>query len=136
MGYRSCVAMMLYGKPGEVDMVVNMLQAKLDPYYERDLFERNVTSSLTEWNNQTIRTVTWEFNDIKWYSELDNYREAIFSWVDSITEEQEPPLADNKVMLACDFVRIGEQNDDVEEHYSQYSDYRLQVVRRITIDGA
>jgi hypothetical protein len=35
--------------------------------------------------------------------------------------------------LAVDFVRIGEENTDVEEQFSELTDYRLSISRRIEL---
>jgi hypothetical protein len=127
MGYRSCVALMLYGTPDKVDMVEAMLLQKLDPEYDRALFER-VKQMCDE---KGERTILWTFDDIKWYSELDSYKDAMFSWVHDINEAEPDHERDYK--LAVEFVRVGEEYEDNEAAYSDFSDCALCISRKIEI---
>lgn len=127
MGYRSCVALLLYGTPDKVDMVDNMLIQRLDPEYDRALFER-VKQMRDE---EGERTILWTFNDIKWYSELDSYKDDLFRWVDDINEAE--PDHERNFKLAVEFVRIGEEHEDNEVAYSIYADNALDISRRIEI---
>ena len=127
MGYRSCVALMLYGTPDKVDMVEAMLLQKLNPEYDRALFER-VKQMCDE---KGERTILWTFDDIKWYSELDSYKDAMFSWVHDINEAEPDHERDYK--LAVEFVRVGEEYEDNEVAYSIYADNALEITRNIEI---
>jgi hypothetical protein len=127
MGYRSCVALLLYGTPEKVDMVEAMLVQRLDPEYDRALFER-VKQMRDE---EGERTILWTFDDIKWYSELDSYKDAMFSWVDDINEAVPDHERDYK--LAVEFVRVGEEYEDNEVAYSIYADNALEITRNIEI---
>ena len=127
MGYRSCVALLLYGTPEKVDMVDNMLIQRLDPEYDRALFER-VKQMRDE---EGERTILWTFDDIKWYSELDSYKDAMFSWVHDINEAEPDHERDYK--LAVEFVRVGEEYEDNEAAYSDFSDCALCISRKIEI---
>jgi len=136
MGYRSCVALMVYGEPEQVDMVDNLLLQKLNPEYEREMFERQkqVVDEEVGWDDSKPkykqRTILWTFDDIKWYSELQAYQSDIFEWVSQIDSERKD---DSGLTLCCEFVRIGEENTDVEEEYSDHADYRLCVSRSISM---
>jgi len=127
MGYRSCVALLLYGTPDKVDMVDNMLIQRLDPEYDRALFER-VKQMRDE---EGERTILWTFDDIKWYSELDSYKDDLFRWVDDINEAE--PDHERNFKLAVEFVRIGEEHEDNEVAYSIYADNALDISRTIEI---
>lgn len=127
MGYRSCVALMLYGTPDKVDMVEAMLVQKLNPEYDRALFER-VKQMRDE---EGERTILWTFDDIKWYSELDSYKDDLFRWVDDINEAEPDHERDYK--LAVEFVRVGEEYEDNEVAYSNYADNALEITRNIEI---
>lgn len=127
MGYRSCVALLLYGTPDKVDMVDNMLIQRLDPEYDRALFER-VKQMRDE---EGERTILWTFDDTKWYSELDSYKDDLFRWVDDINEAVPDHERDYK--LAVEFVRIGEDYEDNELAYSIYADNALDISRTIEI---
>jgi hypothetical protein len=128
MGYRSCVAMAVYGTPQKVDMVDALLLQKLHPEYDRDMFER--VKQVCNYEDGE-RCILWTFDDIKWYSDLDIYKDDVFSWVDSMVDEEANHERD--WTLAVDFVRIGEENTDVEEQFSELTDYRLSISRRIEL---
>ena len=127
MGYRSCVALLLYGTPEKVDMVDNMLIQRLDPEYDRALFER-VKQMRDE---EGERTILWTFDDIKWYSELDSYKDDMFRWVDDINEAV--PEQERDYKLAVEFVRVGEEYEDNEVAYSNYAKNDLCISRKIEI---
>ena len=127
MGYRSCVALLLYGTPDKVDMVDNMLIQRLDPEYDRALFER-VKQVRDE---EGERTILWTFDDIKWYSGLDSYKDDMFRWVDDINEAV--PEQERNFKLAVEFVRVGEEYEDNEVAYSIYADNALEITRNIEI---
>ena len=127
MGYRSCVALLLYGTPDKVDMVDNMLIQRLDPEYDRALFERLKQMR----DEEGKRTILWTFDDIKWYSELDSYKDDMFRWVDDINEAV--PEQERNFKLAVEFVRVGEEYEDNEVAYSIYADNALEITRTIDI---
>jgi hypothetical protein len=135
MGYRSCVALMLYGTPEKVDMVEAMLVQRLDPEYDRALFERVKQMRDEEVDHgkskATQRTILWTFDDIKWYSGLDSYKDDMFRWVDDINEAEPDHERDYK--LAVEFVRVGEEYEDNEVAYSIYADNALEITRNIEI---
>ncbi len=128
MGYRSCVAMAVYGTPQKVDMVDALLLQKLDPEYYKDLFER--VKQVYNYEDGE-RCILWTFDDIKWYSDLDTYKDDVFNWVDSMVDEEANHERD--WTLAVDFVRMGEENTDNEEQFSELTDYRLSISRRIEL---
>jgi hypothetical protein len=118
---------MLYGTPDKVDMVEAMLVQRLDPEYDRALFER--VKQMRDEKGE--RTILWTFDDIKWYSELDSYKDDLFRWVDDINEALPDHERDYK--LAVEFVRVGEEYEDNEVAYSNYADNALCISRKIEI---
>jgi hypothetical protein len=126
---------MLYGTPDKVDMVEAMLLQKLNPEYDRALFERVKQMRDEEVDHgkskATQRTILWTFDDIKWYSELDSYKDDLFRWVDDINEAEPDHERDYK--LAVEFVRVGEEYEDNEVAYSIYADNALEITRNIEI---
>jgi hypothetical protein len=126
---------MLYGTPDKVDMVEAMLIQKLNPEYDRALFERVKQMRDEEVDHgkskATQRTILWTFDDIKWYSELDSYKDDLFRWVDDINEAEPDHERDYK--LAVEFVRVGEEYEDNEVAYSIYADNALEITRNIEI---
>jgi len=118
---------MLYGTPDKVDMVEAMLVQKLNPEYDRALFER--VKQMRDEKGE--RTILWTFDDTKWYSELDSYKDDLFRWVDDINEAEPDHERDYK--LAVEFVRIGEDYEDNELAYSNYANNTLDISRKIEI---
>lgn len=131
MGYRSEVVIALYGTPDKVDLVDNMLLQKLDPEYDRAVFERvkQVKDEILE--SGVRRVVLWTFSWIKWYDKADDYKRALFEWVEQIMGEQ--PDHERSYTLAVDFIRIGEDFSDSEVEYSDHSDMLLTVARKIDL---
>lgn len=129
MGYRSCVAMMLYGEPSKVDIVDALLLQRLSDEYDRELFER-VKQTHEE---KGERCVLWTFDNIKWYDDLDHYRDKLFGWVTEIMEQRNKEATEEKWWIACEFVRVGEDTDDIDTQYSYDADYRLGIERTINI---
>ena len=120
--------MAVYGTPQKVDMVDALLLQKLDPEYYKDLFER--VKQVYNYEDGE-RCILWTFDDIKWYSELDTYKDDVFNWVDSMVDEEANHERD--WTLAVDFVRMGEESTDNEEQFSELTDYRLSISRRIEL---
>ena len=131
MGYRSNVALLLYGTPDKVDLVDNMLLQKLNPEYDRPYFERCKQVKDETLNGGVRRLILWTFSDVKWYSEMDAYKDALFEWVYQIMEEQ--PDHERNYTLAYEFMRLGENDDDNEVAYSDHSDLLLGLVRKIDL---
>lgn len=126
MGYRSCAAIALYGDTKEVDMVDALLLQKLDPEYYQDLWEEQKQVK----DNGAVRTILWTFDDIKWYSEMDRYKDNLFHWVESVNEGRED---DEAQPLCVEFVRFGEESDDTEVQRSMDSEYLLNIQRTIEL---
>ena len=131
MGYRSNVALLLYGTPDKVNLVDSMLLQKLSPEYDRPYFERCKQVKDETLKGGVRRFILWTFSDVKWYSEMDEYKDALFDWVYQIMEEQ--PDHERNYTLAYEFMRLGENDDDNEVAYSDHSDLLLTLVRKIDL---
>lgn len=135
MGYRSNVALLLYGTPEKVDIVDALLLQKLDDVHDRDMFEatKQVHDEQISYGEVTAlrRSILWQFNDIKWDSQMDAYKTHVFDWVYDINEET--PDHEKSWSLNVEFVRTGENLEDIEEAYSENSDYRLYISREIVV---
>lgn len=131
MGYRSCVAIALYGDPKEVDMVDALLLQKLDPEYYRDLWEEQKQVKDVG-NNQgdNTRMIVWTFDDVKWYSEMNEYKDRLFHWVNDINDGRE---GDETQPLCIEFARFGEDSGDTEVDRSMDSEYLLDIQRTISL---
>ena len=108
-------------------MVDNLLLQSLNPEYDRALFER--LKQVCDKGGE--RTIMWTFDDIKWYSELDSYKDDLFRWVDDMNEAE--PDHERDFKLAVEFVRVGEEYEDNEVAYSIYADNALYISRKIEI---
>lgn len=127
MGYRSDVAVLLYGTPAKVDMVDAMLLQKLDPEYDRDLWER--AKRIVDTDSE--RMIFWGFLDIKWYDKCDYYKECLFDWVQEINDAA--PDHEKNFKLAVEFARTGENLEDNETQFSDDSDCHVYITRSINI---
>ena len=128
MGYRSCVAMTVYGLPHDCDMVVNMLTLSVKDEWLREMLERQMQTHTDE--TAKTRYVFWSFDDIKWYDDCDAVCKKLFSLVDEIEEAREEIVFDQP-RLAAEFVRIGESDDDTEYNSTDHADWMLGVQRQI-----
>ncbi len=140
MGYRSSVALLLYGNPEQVDMVDNMLTQKLDPEYQQEMFQRvrqvrEEPTKIRQDNGDLLETqrklIMWTWDDIKWYSELTELQEQLFSWVNQINDSR--TADDLRDYMCAEFARVGESTDDTQEEYTDHADYLLCVARSIDI---
>lgn len=135
MGYRSEVALLLYGTPEKVDIVDALLLQKLDPEHDLGMFEstKQVHDEMVSHGGITVprRSILWAFHDIKWYGPMDEYRGHVFNWVYEINDV----VSDDKKdwSLDVEFVRIGENIEDLEEARSDNCDYLLHISREIVI---
>ena len=85
MGYRSCVALTVYGTPEKVDMVDAMLLQTLSPEYDQGMFE--ATKQVQDYEDGE-RCILWTFDDIKWYSEFDKYKDDVLNWVNQMVDAE------------------------------------------------
>lgn len=120
MGYRSEVMAAFYTTPDKA--------AALKLYVDEN-FPESLKDALEPIKNGRYVGYLFHETDVKWY---DSYPEIIeFNrFVSNFLElaEQE------EIKWAYEFVRIGEDNDDVEENRSNYADYQLRVTRSIESD--
>ena len=120
MGYRSEVMAAFYADKSKAAAV------KL---YVDENFPESLKDSLEPINNG--RYVGYKFYeaDVKWY---DSYAEIIAfnRFVSNYLE-----LAEQEEIAWCyEFVRIGEDSNDIEETQSDYADNQLRVTRSIESD--
>jgi hypothetical protein len=120
MGYRSELTAVFYATPDKA--------AALKLYVDEN-FPEELAGNLRPINNRLYQGYMFSESDVKWY---DSYPEvqAFNRFVSNFLElaEQE------EIRWAYEFVRIGEDSNDVEETYSDYADYQLRVCRSIDAD--
>jgi hypothetical protein len=120
MGYRSDVVAAFYATPDKAAAV------KL---YVDENFPEELAGNLRPIKNAYYQGYMFEDQHVKWY---DSYPEVIAfnRFVSNFLE-----LAEQEEIAWCyEFMRIGEDNDDIEETQSDYADNQLRVVRNIETD--
>jgi hypothetical protein len=143
MGYRSDITAVFYTTHGhsplktpeenEKDGLRNI--AMLDMYMRESFPE-----SIAGWTDgDGLRRlahggrVIWEFiaSNVKWYETYDEVKAFEAFWNNFVGIAEEAANGDDPVMWACEFIRIGENMEDIEERSSTDSDWLLQVNRTI-----
>lgn len=126
MGYRSDISIVFYTRnPEKVPFIA--LKVWFDENYPK-------MEALDEWHatlqriNDTFLLV--EYRDVKWYEDYKHVQavnEAIRKFADTFDANG----ADN---VAYEFVRVGEETQDIGEETSTWSDYVLRVKREIVFE--
>lgn len=133
MGYRSCVAMLLYGPKEKCEVVLNLFAvSKVADDDLTGLFERAQQSMTDE---KGVHWVFWSFDDVKWYDDAERAREKLFILVEALDEDraQGGEAGKHEVQpVAIEFARIGESEDDNEWYGTDHNDYHLAIRRDIT----
>lgn len=118
MGYRSTVTLAFYTRHQEV-----VPFAALKLWFDENYPHKEAT---TEWEAR-IETgddwITVEYLDVKWYPGYTHVVE-VNKAIESFVSTFEANDTDN---VAYEYVRIGEETEDIEEDRSGYCDYRLGV---------
>jgi hypothetical protein len=123
MGYRSDIKAVFYA-PKEHAPVLKL--------YVDENFPEELKGDLHLIDNGYAQGYMFEGEGWKWYDSYPDVQ-AFNRFVSNFLE-----LADGEEgserRWAYEFVRIGEDSDDVEENRSDHSDYRLSVARSINSD--
>ena len=120
MGYRSDVVAAFYATPDKAAAV------KL---FVDENFPEELAGNLRPIKNAHYQGYMFEDHHVKWY---DNYPEvmAFHKFVSNFLE-----LAEQEEIAWCyEFMRIGEDSEDIEETQSDYADNQLRVSRCIETD--
>lgn len=124
MGYRSEVTAAFYvHKIHEHDWPA--LKLFVDENFPEELKE-----SLREKKSDTHHGYIFSEADVKWY---DSYPEVV-AFQRFVSNFLEVADGENDLGWAYEFVRIGENTEDIEETSSDGADYVLRVVRTTEID--
>ena len=120
MGYRSDVVAAFYANKDKGAAV---------RLYVDENFPEDLKGNLTPIDNKMVSGYLFKDDNVKWY---DSWPEVIAfnRFVSNFLElaEQE------EIKWAYEFVRIGEDSDDVEENRSNYADYLVYPNRSIEVD--
>ena len=148
MGYRSDVVALFYTTPieqvgktkEENDALNKRNQATLDMFV-RENFPKGLSEPVTDYadglhRDEADNRVVWkfQFSDVKWYESypevqaFDAFWEKFCELADESEEEGDP------VCWACEFIRIGENDDDIETKASNEAEWLMQVQRSIELN--
>jgi hypothetical protein len=129
MGYRSCVAVLMYGEKRECDMVMDLfLQSGEVDEYTKIFFEEHKQES----NAGTQHFVFWSFDNVKWYDQADDAKNKLFNLVCQIEDANDRGDPADRTPLAIEFVRFGEDDNDNEQEATERTAYLLEIRRHIS----
>ena len=139
MGYRSEVVALFYTSPvamndqskEENDALNKRNMATLDLFMKEN-FPESLAECLTK--EEADGRVVWKFyeGDTKWYEafpevqEFDNFWDKFVELVDTEANEGDDPI-----FWACEFIRIGENDEDIEIKASHEAEWLARVQRTI-----
>lgn len=129
MGYRSCVAILMYGEKRECEMVVDLfLHSGEIAQEDKDFFEAHKQES----NAGTQHFVFWSFDNVKWYDQADDAKNKLFKLVCQIEDANDRGDPADRTSLAIEFVRFGEDDNDNERENTERSAFMLEIRRHIS----
>jgi len=123
MGYRSDVTMIMYPKFGHRDKF-----AALKLYVDE-----NLPDQFEVVGEGYDRYLHCYIDGVKWYDsyeEVQKYIKAFNEWEGMFRDEEEPEAP----LFHYEFMRIGEDYEDVEYHQSCGADHNLNLSREVYID--
>ena len=129
MGYRSSVVCLMYGNNdiGDNTIVKEFVRSRVEEY------NGSGSSELLDAFNYDNWGVRFECKDWKWY---DSYQDIQF--LEALFDEfEEVFIGDDasNTSYALEFVRIGEESDDIEERMRGAVEGRTWINRCIEVDG-
>jgi hypothetical protein len=130
MGYRSDVSIIFYARGNSNDAGRNtLLKLWFDENYPHYV-------ATTEWC-ATIRhkddAIVVDYDDVKWYESYDHVK-AVTAAIGKFDDTFR--CGDEEGQYAHEFVRIGEDDTDIEAERSDWNDALLYVSRSIRVDMA
>ena len=136
MGYRSDVKIAFYLTDGTFDHPPTEDNPIL-PFAALKLwFDENypVQEAKDDWGVEIEHGndyILLSYTDVKWYPDYDHVK-AVESAFEKFSEVFRSDGREHRAQF--EFVRIGEQDDDIERESSSYSDHRLNVERSILFE--
>jgi hypothetical protein len=126
MGYESDVTIVMYPKRKEGFAALKLYVDETFP----DQFEVHEDNSHIE----GFRYLVLDFYSVKWYEgyeSVDVYTRAFSEWDTMFRDEYEP---ESGSLFHYEFVRIGEDYEDIVKDCSEYCDHILGIERRAYIN--
>ena len=130
MGYRSSVVCLMYGNNdiGDNTIVKEFVRSRVEAYEGDGAGHVKASFNYDGWG------VKFQADDWKWYESYQDiqFLEALFD------EFEELVIGDDRseTSYALEFVRIGEDTDDIEERMRGAIEGRLYITRCISVDGS
>ena len=134
MGYRSEVALLIYGDAEPMVAYIAGEKLKgLPPHHDKHPFDGETTdhwfeSSRREYQNGKQIILRLEWSNIKWYNTYSD-----IEWWENLIQTFKERYNDNtEVDMNLEFIRIGEDDDDVDTvYYGLNNDFHLRVHKEI-----
>ncbi len=129
MGYRSDVTMIMYPKRKEDFAMLKLFVAENLP----DEFEAHESDSGFRYLYCYIEGVKWYDS----YEEVSAYTKAFNEWDEMFADPDDPSAKEGlqaDTIFQYEFMRIGEDYEDVEYHQSYGADHALNMSREVYID--
>ena len=140
MGYRSRIVAAFYSQtPTDIEGDVEVAKARNIATLDMFMRENFPSDALGDIERITTRhgRVVWQFTaeDVKWYEsypEVQKFEEfwerfcSLANWEDGKGEDP--------VFWSCEFMRLGENDDDVESRASTDAEWLLRLSRSIETD--
>ena len=135
MGYRSDVTIVMYPRrEDDYPMLKLFVEENLPDKFEEHEEERSFASVVFSKGESTVfRYLRLEFTGIKWYEgyeEVDVYTRLFSEWAAKFRDVS----GDNEPVFHYEFLRIGEDMEDIVYDCSYNSDHILEVERRSYIN--
>ena len=127
MGYRSDVTMIAYPSADHRDKF-----AVLKLYVDENLPDK--FEVIGEGDD---RYLYCNIEGVKWYEHYDTvqqYNKAFSEWDGMFTDPDPDPTQEHESMFHYEFMRVGEEYEDVEYHSSYGADHNLNLSREVYID--
>ena len=130
MGYRSVVEAVFYTRKKEEYPLLKLYVEENIPKFWRD----EDIDCLKPIKANTVWGCHFIAENIKWYTDYSDIREFNeFAEKFVVFSESKEGMPEKQLDWAYEFVRLGEQSDDVEEHRSDNAEFILCVRREIEL---
>lgn len=132
MGYRSSVVCLMYGNNdiGDNTIVKEFVRSRVEAYTSETV---EVGKYIRDAFNYDGWGVRFQADDWKWYESYPDiqFLEALFDEFEELVIGEDP----SETSYALEFVRIGEDSDDIEERMRGAIEGRTWISRCIVVDG-
>jgi len=127
MGYRSDVTMIMYPKRKEDFAMLKLFVAENLP----DEFEAHESDSGFRYLHCYIDAVKWYDS----YEEVNAYTKAFNEWEQVFADpNHDPTRSEHAPICHYEFMRVGEEYEDVQYECSYGSDHALNLSREVYVD--